>query len=507
MDKSVLIQAINERNVEKIKHLLESGQCLLKEDCNVENPPLLECVIPDPHSGGIPNEEDAVRCEILKILVRHGAEINVQVNGISASMLAANYGYLNCLRFLVESGADFTVESHNGRTALTMAVMNEEVECVKYLAKHLPLSTLNYKDKHGMSALMLAAYCESEMRLLCMQHLISAGVDLDLEGQFGFTASKFALYSCNNPAVKLLRQSGAAVSTVENNERFSPLTWAAMWPDFSMMSKLLQCAAENPTFTQRDQGCLHRAFNIMRKPKIRALVMQGFPPLECLWSSYEFRFSSNCISVYDLKLSPYLRKVAVSPLALALLGNCPGIARYFITNHYFTRFDIVHLCWDPEIRQFLLDARFSECLEILAFLSQRPHSLFTLSLVAVSSALSRDMRGNIEDVKCDKESSNDKDAYDAYDDKHENSDLDVGSSRGNQDEENPSGDLRNINHCVFRPRETVESLGLPSTLQQTLLYQTPTSGICCYLWEEIPLGGQVNFPECNCQYCVEGEEQ
>ena len=53
----------------------------------------------------------------LKILLRHGVNINaVDKNGDSALHLACSYGYFECVRFLLDAGADWTLINKKGQT-------------------------------------------------------------------------------------------------------------------------------------------------------------------------------------------------------------------------------------------------------------------------------------------------------------------------------------------------------------------------------------------------------
>ena len=202
-----------------------------------------------------------------------------------------------------------------------------------------------------------------------------------------------------------------------------------------MITKLLSHGLD-PALSYRDQKILHTMVVKGEKSLVRGLVMNGFPPVDV-----------KC-DVLTQKYTEYLPdedKTPVSPLALALASEHHDIARYLIVNRFFTRYDLVQLCRDQTLRQYL--QRKPECLEILDFLSARPHSLQDLCLVTVSSALSQ---------------------YLVHDP------LDI-----------PPGDSRWMCKPTFRER--VDLLQLPPTLKRELLHDTPSSSISCESWGNIPL--------------------
>ncbi|RUS87625.1 hypothetical protein EGW08_004610 [Elysia chlorotica] len=464
MDNSNFSKAIRERDISKVKNLLASGQCSPNGDGCQKFPPIIECIM-----GGSPDKDDTVSCELVELLVQYGADLNVrsenngfcdvEYTGITPAMSAALRGNLRCLRFLVEAGADLDATSEEGDTAFTIAVKEANVECVKFLAHHLPVSALNELDDYNMTALMWAASAPGDKPLQCMQQLIAAGAQLDVEGDDGDTALMVAVRAGNDPGVKLLLESGALVNTVTNYGE-SPLTCAINGAHCSIAVKLLRHGAD-PTKSRRHLSCVQEMVSCGYSSVVRALVMHGFPPLDMAFVTC--RYPDTSIK-FRRKFKCYLETTRVSPLAAALLFNRPNMARYFIANQFFTRFDIVRLCWDPELRQFLQDGSSSETLEILDFLATRPQPLFNLCQVVVTSILTRD--------------------------------LACQPSNKDHTEAGP-------NPWVYSPtfREKVADLELPHVLRTSLLRQTPCSSICCQAWGDIPLGDVERSPACRCDYC------
>ena len=452
-NNSKLSNAIDEQDLEKVMLLLISGKCSVNGNDWNRDPPLIQCVISQYKSAQ--GEGDSRRCEILKLLVHHGANVDVQSqwrswwNQMTAAMIAASLGYLRCLQFLVKSGADLTITNDYRQTILMLAVEREEAYCVKYLTEHMPQAMIDYRSG-GETALMLAAPESSERSLLCMQHLIDAGAELDLQNKYGYTAVMLALNNNSSNAVSLLLEKGAALDTVKHTGH-TPLTVCSSQETI----KLLRYGLD-PTLSRRDQYCLHYMVAVGSKAVIRGLVMNGFPALDLDCRRFAtlglpFRFT-------------FLPSTRISPLAVALLSLRPDVARYLIANHFFTRFDITRLSSKRKIWRSLQGAcnnensvdyfRAKQCLEILNFLSKQPKSLRTLCLIVISSALSQDFAIDLPHT------------------------------------------LRGKDKWICKPTfiERLELLEIPGFLKRALLHQTPLSGICCRSWEEILLEKNRNFP-------------
>ena len=466
-----LAKAIRKKDIDLLKHLLTSGECSINEEPLDGHPPVIECLIAkqehenltpnsnqgdnieddevgndddsdddsdnDSDSDGDSDEdsdeegdyedheqtdeskdmEDAKRCDLLKILLDYGADANVRSKnkntedneymssrevGMTPAMLAARRGYLRCLRVLIEDGgADLNAKAPDGKTALIISAEEDQEACLKFLADHVTSSTLN---------LFLAAWSKDKVTLT------------------------------------LLLENGALVDTNIEEGR-TPLALAIDNSDPGVVITLLQHGAD-PTLYRKHRDFLHSMVICQQDAVVRALVMKGFPPLDLRLSDF-FRYSNRCSPFrHEERGTRYVERTAVSPLCVALLYDNPGIARYFIANRFFTRFDIVRLYNDPDLRRILQDAEVRESIEILDFLHAVPQSLFNLSLIAVSHALTQDY----------------------------------------QPDENPRQKEKVV--PVFKPsfRERVNGLGLPPILQRALLHDTPTSNICCQSWSDLTLG-------------------
>ncbi len=86
--------------------------------------------------------------KVIKILIQHGANINVQtihkkrtplhiILGISSEYHWTRYKLLSTLTFLLKNGADIHIKDNNGNTALDLAIANKNELAINIIAKYL----------------------------------------------------------------------------------------------------------------------------------------------------------------------------------------------------------------------------------------------------------------------------------------------------------------------------------------------------------------------------------
>ncbi|GFR99598.1 ankyrin repeat protein [Elysia marginata] len=482
-----LNRAIRLVDIGEIKSILESGLSSFNGDRSDRVPAVLECV-----SSGIPGDKaDSAKCEILKLLVHAGADIDLRspetprgdrLAGCTAALLAARQGYVRCLQFLVESGADLSITSAAGETILMVAAVNNRVNSVRYLIHHLSPSLLDHKDKTGKTALMVAASASgaSKGRLQCLDLLVEAGAELDVQDQKDFTALMLAIKARNTATamflirhgalvnttslfgetplmlalqtgsadvVTLLMEKGALVNSVPGIAE-TPLKYALKSCEDETVGVLLERGAISSTVSREGETLLTFAKN----GKMLKLLRHGLDPT---LSRRDRHFvHSAIISGQRDAIRGLIMHGPISALTVAFLERQPDIAKYLIINRFFTQYDISRLCWESEIHQRLSQNRYTvsheatQCLEILDFLSKRVLSLRDLCFITISSALSQDF---------------DLDPYDI-----------------------PNG--RNRWVCTPTFRERVKLLPMPPFVKRELLHQTPSAALRVCVWDEIVLG-------------------
>ena len=142
--------------------------------------------------------------EIVKLLLDHGADVNMTSNGDTALMFASTNDHTEIVRILLDHGADINVQDKYGQTALMQASGEEcgHTEIVKLLLDHG--ADINVQDEYGQTALMNAIEFEyTEIVKLLLEH----GADPNLQNKYGSTTLEWA--SEDTEIIKLLLDHGA----------------------------------------------------------------------------------------------------------------------------------------------------------------------------------------------------------------------------------------------------------------------------------------------------------
>lgn len=99
-------------------------------------------------------EKDAAEC--LRLLIEHGADLDVKnSDGKTALLIAAKKGRAECVSQLVAAGVKLNETDRIGKTATMWAAAMGHVQCVSHLAAQADLSI---RDQQGKSSMLVA--CE-----------------------------------------------------------------------------------------------------------------------------------------------------------------------------------------------------------------------------------------------------------------------------------------------------------------------------------------------------------
>ncbi|CAM9172663.1 unnamed protein product, partial [Ectocarpus fasciculatus] len=129
--------------------------------------------------------------EIIEVLLQFGANVNCcsRQAAIYPIVSACLVGSLEVSRLLVEHGADISVQTELGSTALMGACSKENLELVAYLldVPGCDVNARGYRD--GQTALMVA--CMNEPSNSCtaiVAILLRRGADVNIQSFAGLTA-------------------------------------------------------------------------------------------------------------------------------------------------------------------------------------------------------------------------------------------------------------------------------------------------------------------------------
>ncbi|KAI6171416.1 Kallikrein-4 [Aphelenchoides bicaudatus] len=171
-------------------------------------------------------------CDIVKLLLENNADVNALSNfnnddpttspHVSALYLSASYGHTECVRTLLNNGADITHQTHQGYTALHIASKYGNYDVVKALIDKDP-SLVNATDKDHWLPLHFAArngHCD------IVKLLVDNGADVNALARFGddnsiTSPSVSALYWAarygNLECVRILLGNGADITHRTND--------------------------------------------------------------------------------------------------------------------------------------------------------------------------------------------------------------------------------------------------------------------------------------------------
>lgn len=261
-----LVPGIKDRNVSRLQKLIllvrrypgliESIRVLCEDQNHVQHqtsrgitPLFLGCVFAGTYSTP----------EVVKILLRHGADTSKVPSGYSSLvhamilhsnytstealdvilqsgvnpsevvmdrqirmpliLMAASYGNISMLRTLVRFGASYLETAENGMTAAMTAVQADNILTLSFLLQTAP-SILNLRMSDGTSAVMMAAF---EGKLEAVQVLVTAGADLEILNSDSETAILIAIRRNHPEIVRYLLEHRARID-IEMVSEFLPIS-------------------------------------------------------------------------------------------------------------------------------------------------------------------------------------------------------------------------------------------------------------------------------------------
>jgi ankyrin repeat protein len=140
--------------------------------------------------------------QLRSILSQGKASISSKNNyGVSALIFAANNGHVDCVRYLLERGANIDDRSNNGKSSLLWAARWGHVEVVRLLLEYGANSSI--QDRDGLTVLMNAVQADSlDLVRLLLQH----SVNLTAKSIHGGTALSIAQARGNKAIIEEIQR-------------------------------------------------------------------------------------------------------------------------------------------------------------------------------------------------------------------------------------------------------------------------------------------------------------
>ena len=181
---------------------------------------------------------------------------------------AAKKGKLECIKVLLEYGADIHYEDDECETAITLASLHGHTECVRYLLEQG--ANVNDCAVDG-TPLIYAAQCGN---LECVKLLLDRGANVNESVSYGETALKAAIRYASVPCVRLLVEHGAKV-TKADFFGFDEMMLAVKRGNEECI-QLILAAGGNPEYVGKQlEVSLFDAVNTDDVLRVRELLKQG----------------------------------------------------------------------------------------------------------------------------------------------------------------------------------------------------------------------------------------
>eukprot|EP00397_Hematodinium_sp_SG-2012_P040403 GEMP01044257.1.p1 GENE.GEMP01044257.1~~GEMP01044257.1.p1 ORF type:complete len:363 (+),score=58.57 GEMP01044257.1:28-1089(+) len=175
----------------------------------------------------------------------------------------------NCVRVLIECGADIDLEHKYHQTTLIQCAKNDRPDLVQMLVS--ARANVDYTWKVGCSALMEAA---QHGYTVVTQMLISARADIDHQCQYQGTALVLAASEGYTEVVQMLISARADVNHCNhyNCEGSTPLTFAVLRGDINIARMLISARAETNSYFKGDETALAHAIKYGHKEMAQMLT-------------------------------------------------------------------------------------------------------------------------------------------------------------------------------------------------------------------------------------------
>lgn len=212
-------------------------------------------------------------------LTKLAKDKNVQLNGWTALMYAAQNHCVNLVEILIREGVSLDAQDNNGYTALIIATESGSEKIVGMLinagaGKEYRANMGN--EYKGVTALMFAA---ENQQVEILRMLLNAGADLHASDDVGFTALSWATNNNTKAAVCLLLQSGADVNHRDKCGE-TALMLAAQKDDEGLVRLLLREGAQIDARDNEGRTAITHAWSCREKDKriIEILLSYGANP-------------------------------------------------------------------------------------------------------------------------------------------------------------------------------------------------------------------------------------
>ena len=151
--------------------------------------------------------------DIVRLLVDKGADVNAKNNSSLTPLMSAAYGgQIENVRFLVEKGADVNAKNNDSWTPLVCAAWRGDEEIIRFLVEKG--ADVNAKYESPRSPLTFAAL-KGQKEIV--RFLVEMGADVNIKHKHSETPLMYAAHYGQEEIVRFLVQKDADVNAKDNN--------------------------------------------------------------------------------------------------------------------------------------------------------------------------------------------------------------------------------------------------------------------------------------------------
>ena len=173
------------------------------------------------------------------LLVRHGADVNVQIsNGFTALHLSVQKNHENLIKLLLANKVDVNIQDEYGYTPLHLSAREGNENLVRLFLEHTV--DVNLKDNLGYTPLHWCARKGNEN--LC-RLLLEHNADVNIQDAYGYTPLHLSARKGNKNLCRLLLEHTADVN-LKDNLGYTPLHWCAREGNENLCRLLLEQNAD-----------------------------------------------------------------------------------------------------------------------------------------------------------------------------------------------------------------------------------------------------------------------
>ena len=235
----LMIAALNDK-LQAVKYLLEQGA-----DPSLQNNKGWSAL----HSASLDGNP-----EVIELILNHVPNIDsITKEGDTPLLIAARNDKLQAVKYLLQQGADPSLQDHDGWNVLHSASKFGNPEIIELMLSHVP--SIDSITKEGVTPLMIAA---SNDKLQAVKYLLKQGADPSLQDNKGCNVLHCASLGGNTEVIELMLTHVLSIDS-RSKEGVTPLMIAAGNDKLQAVKCLLKQGADPSLQDTTGWNVLHHA--------------------------------------------------------------------------------------------------------------------------------------------------------------------------------------------------------------------------------------------------------